>query len=86
MKSRSFRRVYCDCGHLSIYHMKWTMSDNGDLSKCFGRDRDALFRIANNKDLDQDDIANELVNTEVMCRCGGFSYIKKNEYISSEDL
>jgi len=86
MKSRSFSRAYCDCGHLSIYHLKWTMSDNSERSKCFGRDRDAFLRIASNKDLDQDDIANELANLDVMCRCGGFSYIKSNEYISSEDL
>jgi hypothetical protein len=38
MSSKSMIEAYCDCGHLSIFHLMWKMNDDSEHMKCYGRD------------------------------------------------
>jgi hypothetical protein len=75
MTSKSIIRAYCDCGHLSIYHLMWKMKDDSKYVKCFGADRDTYYRTLSKYDLD-DNVATELMNENVACLCKRLSLIK----------
>lgn len=57
-------KSYCDCGHLSIFHLIWKMNDGSEHVKCFGRDRDIYYRTLSKFKLEED-IVSELRDWDV---------------------
>jgi hypothetical protein len=69
MESNRHVMAYCDCGHLSIFHLMWMEPSNNRRFKCFGADRDWYFRTFGNVDYNEEASFPEVIDKETKCPC-----------------